>query len=85
MPGKEGCRSLLPPQYLVELKVGFCTVVVACRNIGLWCAGNFIMSRSASNLANSLRSWTVVKAFHKKSVTMPTHTMAPMRPKRMPT
>ena len=42
------------------------------------------MSRSASNLANSLRSWIVVKAFHRKSVTSPTQTMAPMRPRMIP-
>ena len=64
--------------------MGFLTVVVALLKMGLECAGNRILSLSASNLANSLRSWTVVKTFHMNSVTMPRQTMVPTIPKKMP-
>ena len=50
-------------------------VVVACRNIGLEFALNFILSRSSSNLAYSLLSVMVVKTFQSRIVRSPTQTI----------
>ena len=40
--------------------------------------------RSFSNLANSLRSWMVVKTFHIRMRASPMATMAPITPRTMP-
>ena len=55
-------------------------VVVACRNIGLELALNFILSRSSSNLAYSLLSVMVVKTFQRRMVRSPTQTIQPAIP-----
>ena len=55
-------------------------VVVACRNIGLEFALNFILSRSSSNLAYSRLSVMVVKTFQRRIVRRPTQTIQPAIP-----
>ena len=66
------------------LNSGFCIVVVACLKMGLEWDGNFIFCLSCSNLANSLRSWMVVNAFHNSIVTKPTATIIAMTPNATP-
>ena len=66
------------------LNSGFCIVVVACLNMGLEWDGNFIFCLSCSNLANSLRSWMVVNAFHNSIVTKPTATIIAITPNATP-
>ena len=63
-----------------EQNIGFCIVVVAWRNIGLELALNFMFLLSSSNLANSLRSVTVVKTFQRRRVSRPIQTIQPAIP-----